>query len=167
MNYTVLVVDDEQEQRLALTERVDWESAGFEVGGEAENGVEALDVLETLEPDLILTDIKMPMISGLELAAKVRELRPATQMVILSGYDSFEYAQTAINYNIISYLLKPISPEEMLGALVKIHHRMDERLAGVISSPNTDGEQIRELSVDKFLIPLMLGSNEEQPDEEQ
>ena len=167
MKYTVLVVDDEQEQRLALTERVDWESAGFEVVGEAENGVEALDVLETLEPDLILTDIKMPMISGLELAAKVRELRPATQMVILSGYDSFEYAQTAINYNIISYLLKPISPEEMLGELVKIHHRMDERLAGVISSPNTDGEQIRELSVDKFLIPLMLGSNEEQPDEEQ
>ncbi|MEE1161781.1 MAG: response regulator, partial [Acutalibacteraceae bacterium] len=61
MKYTVLVVDDEQEQRLALTERVDWESAGFEVVGEAENGVEALDVLETLEPDLILTDIKMPM----------------------------------------------------------------------------------------------------------
>ena len=105
MKYTVLVVDDEQEQRLALIERVDWESAGFEVVGEAENGVEALDVLESLEPDLILTDIKMPMISGLELAARVREIRPATQVVILSGYDSFEYAQTAIKYNIISYIL--------------------------------------------------------------
>ena len=167
MKYTVLVVDDEQEQRLALTERVDWSGAGFEVVGEAENGVEALDVLEALEPDLIVTDIKMPMISGLELAARVREIRPATQVVILSGYDNFEYAQTAINYNIISYLLKPISPEEMSKELVKIHRRMDERLAGVISTPNTDSEQIRELSVDKFLIPLMLGTNEEQPDEEQ
>lgn len=166
MKYTVLVVDDEQEQRLALTERVDWDSAGFEVVGEAENGVEALDVLETLEPDLILTDIKMPMISGLELAARVREIRPATQVVILSGYDNFEYAQTAINYNIISYLLKPISPEEMSNELIKIHRRMDERLAGVISSPDTDGEQIRKLRVDKFLIPLLLGSNEEQPNEE-
>lgn len=167
MKYTVLVVDDEQEQRLALTERVDWEGAGFEVVGEAENGVEALDVLETLEPDLILTDIKMPMISGLELAAKVREIRPATQMVILSGYDSFEYAQTAINYNIISYLLKPISPDEMSEELLKIRHRMDERLAVMTSSAKTDSEQIRKLQTDEFLIPLMLGSNEEQPDDGQ
>ena len=103
MNYTVLVVDDEHDQRRALIEKVNWAAAGFEVIGEAENGVEALDIVETLEPDLILTDIRMPMISGLELAAKVREMRPATQIVILSGYDSFEYAQTAINYNIISY----------------------------------------------------------------
>ena len=167
MKYTVLVVDDEQEQRLALIERVDWESAGFEVVGEAENGVEALDVLESLEPDLILTDIKMPMISGLELAARVREIRPATQVVILSGYDSFEYAQTAIKYNIISYILKPISPDEMSEELIKIHSRMDERLAGMISSDKTDSEQIRKLQTDKFLIPLMLGSNEEQPDEGQ
>ena len=65
MKYTVLLVDDEQEQRRALIERVDWDSAGFEVIGEAENGVEALDILEALEPDLILTDIRMPMISGL------------------------------------------------------------------------------------------------------
>lgn len=99
MNYTVLVVEDEYEQRRALIERVNWGGAGFEVIGEAENGVEALDLVESMEPDLIMTDIKMPMISGLELAARVRELRPATQMVILSGYDSFEYAQTAINYN--------------------------------------------------------------------
>lgn len=85
MKYTVLVVDDERDQRRALIERVDWSSAGFEVIGEAENGVEALDLIESLEPDLILTDIKMPMISGLELAAKVREIRPVTQIVILSG----------------------------------------------------------------------------------
>ena len=89
MKYTVLVVDDEQEQRRATIERVNWEAAGFAVVGEAENVVEALDQIETLQPDLILTDIRMPMISGLELAARVRELRPATQMVILSGYDSF------------------------------------------------------------------------------
>lgn len=113
MNYTVLVVEDEHDQRRALIERVKWNDAGFEVIGEAENGVEAIDLVETLEPDLIITDIKMPMISGLEMAAKVRELRPATQIVILSGYDSFEYARTAIDYNIISYLLKPISSSEI------------------------------------------------------
>lgn len=70
MNYTVLVVDDEETLRRTMIERVDWEAAGFTVIGEAENGVEALDLVELLEPDLILTDIRMPMISGLELAAK-------------------------------------------------------------------------------------------------
>lgn len=166
MKYTVLVVDDEQEQRRALIERVDWASAGFEVIGEAENGVEALDLLESLEPDLILTDICMPMISGLDLTAKVRELRPATQIVILSGYDSFEYAQAAIQYNIISYFLKPISPDEMSKELFEIHRRMDERLSVVFGAPDRGTkEQLRELSVDKFLLPLMLGSNEEQLDD--
>ena len=128
MNYTVLVVEDEHDQRRALIERVKWNDAGFEVIGEAENGVEAIDLVENLEPDLIITDIKMPMISGLEMAAKVRELRPATQIVILSGYDSFEYARTAIDYNIISYLLKPISSSEMSEELFEIRRRMDEKL---------------------------------------
>ena len=128
LKYTVLVVEDEINQRRALVERVEWEKAGFEVIGQAENGAEALDKVEQLEPDLIFTDIKMPLISGLELAAKVRELRPATQIVILSGYDSFEYARTAINYNIISYLLKPISSSELSEQLFDIHRRMEERL---------------------------------------
>ena len=166
MKYTVLIVEDEFEQRRAIIERVNWEAAGFEVIGEAENGVEALDVIESLEPDLILTDIKMPMISGLELAAKVREIRPATQIVILSGYDSFEYAQTAINYNIISYLLKPISSSEMSEELFNIRRRMDEKLGSVISAPDADlQKQFHKLSVDRFLLPLMLGSSEEQPDD--
>ena len=165
MKYTVLVVEDEFDQRRAIIERVNWNAAGFEVVGEAENGVEALDLVETLEPDLILTDIKMPMISGLELAARVREIRPATQIVILSGYDSFEYAQTAINYNIISYLLKPISSSEMSEELFKIHSRMDEKLGKVLAVPDEDTKkQLHRLSVERFLLPLMLGSNEVQPD---
>ena len=170
MKYTVLVVDDERDQRRALIERVDWSSAGFEVIGEAENGVEALDLIESLEPDLILTDIKMPMISGLELAAKVREIRPVTQIVILSGFDSFEYAQTAINYNIISYLLKPISSAELSKELFEIHRRMDERLQSVIPSPAPEGDSAKKLhalTVDEFLLPLMLGNGEEQPDDDE
>ena len=93
MDYTVLVVEDESDQRRALIETVRWADAGFTVVGEAENGVEALELVDTLEPDLILTDIMMPMIDGLQLAAQVRQLRPATQIVILSAYDRFDYAQ--------------------------------------------------------------------------
>lgn len=163
MKYTVLVVEDEINQRRALIERVEWEKAGFEVIGQAENGAEALDKVEQLEPDLIFTDIKMPLISGLELAAKVRELRPATQIVILSGYDSFEYARTAINYNIISYLLKPISSSELSEQLFDIHRRMEERLGGISGkTAQTDSERLNRLTVIEFLQPLMFGGSEQQ-----
>lgn len=166
MRYTVLVVDDEFNQRRALVEKVRWNEAGFEVIGEAENGVEALDLVEQLEPDLIMTDIRMPMITGLELAAKVREIRPFTQIVILSGYDSFEYAQTAINYNIIRYLLKPISSEELSNELFEIKRRMDERMEGLVKTSDGDlRDEVRRLSISEFLVPLMLGSSEDQPDD--
>lgn len=111
--YSVLVVDDEIRQREAVIGNVDWQRAGFEVVGGAENGIEALDLLEKLEPDLVLTDIKMPLMTGLELAKRTREIRPATKFVILSGYDDFEYAQEAFKYNVIRYLLKPVSASEL------------------------------------------------------
>lgn len=166
MRYTVLVADDEYNQRKALIEKVDWASAGFEVIGEAENGVEAIELVEKLEPDLIITDIKMPLITGLELAKRVREIRPITQIVILSGYDSFEYAQAAIQYNIISYLLKPISSQELTEELVNIRNRMDERLNKILAPVSSDlNETLRKLSLTEFLLPLMLGSSEEMPSE--
>ena len=93
--YTVLIADDEAELRQAIIENVDWNRAGFEVVGGAENGVEALELVEELKPDLVLTDIRMPLMTGLELAAKIREVRPATNIVILSGYDDFQYARAA------------------------------------------------------------------------
>ena len=172
MDYTVLVVEDENDQRRALIETVRWADAGFTVVGEAENGVEALELVDTLEPDLILTDIMMPMIDGLQLAAQVRQLRPATQIVILSAYDRFDYAQKAINYNIIRYLLKPISAAELSEALFDIRRRMDERLgtAAPAEPPMTDTAvrgELRRLSVTEFLLPLILGSGERQPDDDE
>ena len=74
--YTVVVADDEEELRRAIVRRIDWKSIGFQVVGEAENGIEALELVEKKEPDLLLTDIKMPFISGIELARQVREIRP-------------------------------------------------------------------------------------------
>ena len=165
MDYTVLVVDDEENQRRTLVQKVDWASAGFRVVGEAENGVEALELVETLEPDLIITDIKMPMISGLELSASVRKLRPATQIVILSGYDSFEYARTAINYNIIRYLLKPISSAELTAELNEIRRRMDERLGSLQNGTEDIKTELRRLQISEFLLPLMLDSAPKQKDE--
>ena len=107
--YTIVIADDETELRQALIRRIDWESVGFQVVGEAENGIEALELVGKLEPDLLLTDVRMPFMSGIELAREVREIRPTMQIAFLSGFDDFTYAQQAIQYNIISYMLKPIS----------------------------------------------------------
>ncbi len=138
--YNILVVDDEARQREAVINSVDWQRAGFNVVGDAENGIEALEQLEKLEPDLILTDIKMPLMTGLELARKAREVRPATKFVILSGYDDFEYAQEAFKYNVIRYLLKPVSAQELGDELLKIREEMDlefEHLKSGASDENT------------------------------
>ncbi|MFQ8704414.1 MAG: response regulator [Eisenbergiella sp.] len=85
--YTIVVADDEEELRSAIVRRINWEEIGFSVVGEAENGIEALELVDRLEPDLLLTDIRMPFISGIELARQVREVRPATQIAFLSGED--------------------------------------------------------------------------------
>lgn len=160
--YTALIVDDEEELRHAIIESVDWHSAGFEVVGDAGNGVDALELAEKLEPDLILTDIKMPMMTGLELARQVRELRPATQVVILSGYDDFQYAQTAIQYNIIGYLLKPISAKELSAELEKIKLRMDKYFERITGSER-DRRTQRRCEISEFLLPILLGNGEDSP----
>lgn len=74
--YTVIFADDEEELRKAIIQKIDWNSIGFEIIGEAENGAEALELVEKLGPDLLLTDIKMPFVSGIELARQAREIRP-------------------------------------------------------------------------------------------
>lgn len=125
--YTVVVADDEDELRQALCAMLPWEELGFRLVGDAANGLEALELVERLEPDLLITDIQMPFISGIELARQVREIRPAIHIVFLSGYDDFEYAQQAIEYNIIRYLLKPVTREKMVKELTGIHRKMDEQ----------------------------------------
>lgn len=158
--YSVLVVDDEIRQREAIIKSINWEQAGFSVAGDAENGIEALELLEKLEPDLILTDIKMPLMTGLELARKAREIRPATKLVILSGYDDFEYAQEAFKYNVIRYLLKPISASELTEELEKIKVEMDAEFERLKSGFSNEKTELR-LKKTEFLLPLLLGTGED------
>lgn len=150
--YTIVIADDEEELRKALIRRVDWEKAGFEVVGEAENGIEALELVEKLEPDLLLTDVRMPFMTGIELARQVREIRPTMQIAFLSGYDDFSYAQQAIRYNIISYMLKPISASELTEELIKIRKKIDEKFAEFTQQTKQQEQQ----SQTGFLMRLLL-----------
>lgn len=124
--YKLLLVDDEPEIREGLREVIRFEEYGFEVVGEAGNGAAALQLAESLAPDLIITDIRMPLMDGLALCRRVRAVLPTTQFIILSGYDDFEYARQAIEVKVLGYLLKPISANEFAQMLQGARDSLDE-----------------------------------------
>lgn len=125
----VVFVDDEHHIRQSIIRLVDWEKYDFECIGEASNGQEALSIIESQHPDVVITDIKMPIMDGLQLSEAIREFDPTIKIVILSGYDSFDYAQSAIRLNIHDYLLKPISREDLETTLEKISKAIDKERA--------------------------------------
>lgn len=137
--FTVIVADDEEELREAVCRLIPWETIGFRLVGSASNGLDVLQLVEQLQPDLLLTDIHMPFVSGTELAKQVRDLQPLIQVAFLSGYDDFEYAKLGIDYEVISYLLKPISMEELTAALRDIHSKMAAKFHYLASDPERGG----------------------------
>ena len=135
----VIVADDEVELCSAICKLIRWNELGYELVGSATNGMDALRLVEQMEPDLLLTDIRMPFISGIELARQVREILPMTSIVFLSGYDDFNYAQKAIHYDVVEYLLKPISMAELTAELVRIQERIEQRYDNLLlRRPNDD-----------------------------
>ena len=154
--FTVVVADDEEELREAVCQLIPWERIGFQLLGSAGNGLDALELVERLQPDLLLTDIHMPFISGTELARQVRELQPFIQIAFLSGYDDFEYAQLGIAYEVISYLLKPISMEDLTAALEEIHRKMTAKFRELSSGGEWGGSlqlAVASLLLDGFADP--------------
>ena len=99
--YKILLVDDEEEVRSSIIKKIDWSALGYEVVGDAENGEDALEKVRALEPDVVLTDIKMPYMDGLTLAEHVKALRSSIEIVIFSGFDEFDYAKRAIKLNVM------------------------------------------------------------------
>ena len=126
--YRIMLVDDEEEVRKAMIRQMDWERLGFTVVGDAENGQEALEKLEQLEPEVIMTDIRMPYMDGLTLTARIREKYPSIKILIFSGYDDFEYAQQAIKLNVAEYILKPVNGEELAEILNRIKISLDQEI---------------------------------------
>ena len=124
-----MVADDEQELLGAVCQLIDWEGIGFKLVGRASNGLDALQLVEELQPDFLLTDIHMPFISGTALAAQVKAVQPLIQVAFLSGYDEFEYAQQGIASEVIAYLLKPISMAQLTQELIEIHRKIEKKQA--------------------------------------
>ena len=126
--YDILLVDDEEDARHAIVEKLDWESLGFKVAGEAGNGLEALEMLDTLVPDVIIADIRMPFMDGLELCREARKLIADVKLVIFSGFNEFEYAREAISTGVIEYIMKPIDAEDLSIVFRRLKEQLDREL---------------------------------------
>ena len=125
--YKVLLVDDEALIREAISENIPWEELGFSFMGACENGRQAIEVFKFEQPELLLTDINMPFVDGIELTKFVYENYPDTKVIIISGYDEFEYAKQAVRYQVLEYMLKPVTPAELIGTLTHVKKMFDEK----------------------------------------
>lgn len=131
----VLVVEDEEMIRKGIVLAVDWAALDCVVVGEAANGLQALEAVERYAPSLIITDLKMPVMDGLEMLRQLRERGNNAFVIILTAYDSFTYAQAALRLGAVDFLLKPFHDGELEQAVTRLKQRMDRAGQGGEKGP--------------------------------
>ena len=124
--YKVVLVDDEEEVIDVIERKIHWNMLGFDVVGSANNGVKALELVEKLQPDVVITDIKMPYMDGLELSRRLNNDYQNIHIIIFTGFDEFEYAKEAVHLEIEEYMLKPINALELSDCLKRLKNTLDK-----------------------------------------
>jgi two-component system, response regulator YesN len=157
--YKVFLVEDEITTREGIRDNVDWLSAGFELCGEAPDGEIALPQIEAAQPDVLITDIKMPFMDGLQLCKIIREHMAWMKIIIISGYNDFQYAQTAIKLGVTEYLLKPVSVQDLHNVLAKMRVSLDQEKSerAYLKRLRSQVEDNLHLLREKFLLRLVTG----------
>ena len=122
----VMLVEDEEFILQGIRYIVDWEAISMEVTAMAHNGREALEMFQKEPADIVVTDVEMPLMNGLELLEEIRKISPRTRFLILSGYDEFEYARKALKLDVEEYILKPINEEQLQQALISAGEHLDK-----------------------------------------
>ncbi len=125
--YKVVIVDDEPWTREVIKALADWEALGLEIAGEASDGDYGLELIRRIEPDIILTDVKMPHLDGIRLIETLRGENNSAAVIFISGYDDYSYIRSALQLNAVDYLLKPIKQEELNKQLQNCITRLSER----------------------------------------
>ncbi len=153
--YKVLIADDEPWLRKRLMLTIDWQSMGVSELFEAQDGAEALKLAAQHEPDIIITDIEMPELSGIDLMQTLNESALFPQIILISGYNEFEYARSAVHYGAVDYLLKPISEDDLKRTITKCISKLEkekynEEIADLLSSSS-------DLLREKIYIDLLQG----------
>lgn len=122
--YKVLIVDDEYYFRQALKISLPWTELGFQIVGEAKNGAEALELMSELEPDIILVDMNMPIMNGIEFIQRAKQRNQETRYMVLSGHSEFAYAKQAMHLGVFDYVLKPINEDELRRSLLSMKEQI-------------------------------------------
>ncbi|KGX84570.1 response regulator transcription factor [Pontibacillus marinus] len=125
--YRTILVDDEPIIKKSIAKLIEKKFSHFEIIGEAEDGQEALELTLNSDPDLIITDIRMPEMDGIELIREIHKLNKGTHIVVVSGYNEFDYAKQAIHYNAVDYLLKPVKPQELYLTMERVEEKLQNR----------------------------------------
>ena len=151
--YRVLIVDDEAFIREGLKVICDWEELGFSICGDAASGEEALQKILQEKPDLVLMDIKMPGMTGLEIIKKCKDAGSLSRFIVISGYSDFTYAQEAIRYGVTNYLTKPVDEDELIPTVKSIKEAMDKE-----NRDTSHLVQIRRKAKDVILHEIVEGA---------
>ena len=149
----ILIVEDEIKIRRGLASLISKHTEHIVVG-EAKNGLEGFEMAERFQPDLVITDVRMPVMDGLEMIRRMREKKMPQLFLILSGYSEFEYARKAIKYGCEDYLLKPLAPQDITETL----RRIEEKLEKEIKPPE---------KVERIFRDYLIGNGEQQFNEEE
>ena len=160
--YSVFAVDDEPIVLEGIRSKIDWEANGFVFAGEAADGEIALSMIHELKPDILITDIKMPFMDGLQLATAIKRAQPWIKIIILSGHNEFDYAKKAISIGIEDYLLKPFTPEELTESLNKVAKRInsERKQLSDITKLKEELKSSEMLKKKEFLNNLVHGSED-------
>jgi len=157
--YKVILVDDEKQILDEMQDGIDWKEAGYEIVGTASNGMEAWELVQTCQPDVVISDINMPFMDGLQLAERISTLLTKTKMVLVSRYNDFDYAQLAVRYQVSEYMLKPVEPEKLKKLLERLREELDKDIKNA-----QDAEFMRRMYEaqlpalrEQFLVSLVEG----------
>ena len=167
--YSIILADDEPHILFGMKNGINWEELGFEVVGTAQNGKEALELMEEYRPDLLISDIKMPFMDGLELSKIIHESYMSTKIILFSGWDDFEYARLAISYGVSEYVMKPINYDEMKKLLIDMHEKLEKEYAEKLNRVRLEKVYAVSLPLlrQQFLSQLVTGPLERQYREQQ
>lgn len=145
----VFLVDDEIEVREGIRQCIDWTQEGFIYSGDAPDGEIALPMIEQIKPDILITDIRMPFMDGLQLSRIVRTQLPSTKIIILSGHDEFEYARDALRINIAEYCLKPLSSADLLVVLHETVAQIEQEELAHQKIIHLENQALKHLSISR------------------
>ena len=152
---TVIIVDDEKLIREGIKKNIDWEKLNLYLLGEAENGLDAIYMIEQHVPDIILLDICMPMMDGLELAKAIKQRYPRTSIVMVTGYDEFNFVREALTIGVEDYILKPITKEKISEAIKSVQEKRKSNIG-----KGSEVEKLGKLMFEKKVCAIFRGKDE-------